>query len=178
MCPWIDYPDEGDSEVAVIVELLFEVAGAVVFGKDLDGEKRRCPKDLLVRLGHVQQQADDPGALATLTEAAALARRSGATAIVARAALATDRGFLRAGPVAPAQVAIIESALEVAGADAGADPGTRARLLALLADATIIKLSAKSTLASSRPKTVCGARAFFLRIWSSQPSYFQELVPM
>ena len=90
--------------------------------------------DLLVRLGHVQQQADDPGALATLTEAAALARRSGATAIVARAALATDRGFLRAGPVAPAQVAIIESALEVAGADAGADPGTRARLLALLAE--------------------------------------------
>ena len=90
--------------------------------------------DLLVRLGHVQQQADDPGALATLTEAAALARRCGATAIVARAALATDRGFLRAGPVAPAQVAIIESALEVADADAGADPGTRARLLALLAE--------------------------------------------
>ena len=92
--------------------------------------------DLLVRLGHVQQQADDPGALATLTEAAALARRSGATAIVARAALATDRGFLRAGPAAPAQVAIIESALEVADADtdADADPGTRARLLALLAE--------------------------------------------
>jgi tetratricopeptide (TPR) repeat protein len=63
--------------------------------------------DLLVRLGHVQQQADDPGALATLTEAAALARRSGATTIVARAALATDRGFLRAGPAAPPQVAII-----------------------------------------------------------------------
>ena len=90
--------------------------------------------DLLVRLGHVQQQADDPGALATLTEAAALARRNGATAIVARAALATDRGFLRAGPAAPAQVAIIESALEVADADAGGDPGTRARLLALLAE--------------------------------------------
>ena len=76
--------------------------------------------DLLVRLGHAQQQADDPGALATLTEAAALARRCGATAIVARAALATDRGFLRPGPAAPAQVAIIESALEVADADAGA----------------------------------------------------------
>jgi hypothetical protein len=90
--------------------------------------------DLLVRLGHVQQQADDPGALATLTEAAALARRNGATAIVARAALATDRGFLRAGPAAPAQVAIIESALEVADADAGGDPGTHARLLALLAE--------------------------------------------
>ena len=86
--------------------------------------------DLLVRLGHAQQQADDPGALATLTEAAALARGCGATAIVARAALATDRGFLRLGPAAPAQVAIVESALELVNAD----PATRARLLALLAE--------------------------------------------
>ena len=86
--------------------------------------------DLLVRLGHAQQQADDPGALATLTEAAALARGCGATAIVAQAALATDRGFLRLGPAAPAQVAIVQSALE--GVDA--DPATRARLLALLAE--------------------------------------------
>ena len=53
--------------------------------------------DLLVRLGHAQQQAGDPGALATLTEAAALARGCGATAIVVQAALATDRGFLRLG---------------------------------------------------------------------------------
>ena len=53
---------------------------------------------------------------------------------MARAALATDRGFLRAGPATPARVAIIESALEVADADADADPGTRARLLALLAE--------------------------------------------
>ena len=41
---------------------------------------------LLVRLGHAQQQAGDPSALATLTEAAALARGCGATAIVAQAA--------------------------------------------------------------------------------------------
>ena len=40
---------------------------------------------LLVRLGHAQQQAGDPSALATLTEAAALARGCGATAIVAQA---------------------------------------------------------------------------------------------
>jgi len=85
---------------------------------------------LLVRLGHAEQQADDPGALATLTEAAALARGCGATAIVAQAALATDRGFLRLGPAAPAQVALVESALEVADAD----PAARARLLALLAE--------------------------------------------
>ena len=85
---------------------------------------------LLVRLGHAQQQAGDPGALATLTEAAALARGCGATAIVAQAALATDRGFLRLGPAAPAQVALVESALEMADAD----PATRARLLALLAE--------------------------------------------
>jgi DNA-binding SARP family transcriptional activator len=88
---------------------------------------------LLVRLGHAQQQAGDPGALATLTEAAALARGCGATAIVAQAALATDRGFLRLGPVAPAQLALVESALEVADAD----PATRARLLALLAESLV-----------------------------------------
>ena len=86
--------------------------------------------DLLVRLGRARQQADDPGALATLTEAAALARGCGAPAIVAQAALATDRGFLRLGPAGPAQVAIVESALEVVDAD----PATRARLLALLAE--------------------------------------------
>ncbi len=57
--------------------------------------------DLLVRLGHAQQQADDPGALATLSEAAAVARGCGATAVLARAALATDRGFLRPGPATP-----------------------------------------------------------------------------
>jgi hypothetical protein len=64
-----------------------------------------------------------------LTEAAALARGCGAPAIVAEAALATDRGFLRLGTAAPAQVALVESALEVADAD----PATRARLLALMA---------------------------------------------
>ena len=55
---------------------------------------------LLVRLGHAQQQAGDPGALATLTEAAALARGCGAPAIVAETALATDRGFPRLGMAA------------------------------------------------------------------------------
>src|SRR5580658_1779629 len=85
---------------------------------------------LLVRLGHAQQQAGDPGAVATLSEAAALARGCGATAIVTQAALATDRGFLLLGPAAPAQVTLVESALEVADAD----PDTRARLLALLAE--------------------------------------------
>src|SRR5258708_7294822 len=71
-----------------------------------------------------------PGSLAILTEAAGVGRRGGAAPIVVRAALATDRGFLRLGPAAPAKVAIVESALEVADAD----PATRARLLALLAE--------------------------------------------
>jgi DNA-binding SARP family transcriptional activator len=92
---------------------------------------------LLVRLGHAQQQAGDPGALATLTEAAALARGCGAPAIVAEAALATDRGFLRLGTAAPAQVALVESALEVADAD----PATRARLLALLAEVLVSEMA-------------------------------------
>ena len=88
--------------------------------------------DLLARLGRVQHQINDPAALATLTEAAALARRCGATPIVAQAALATDRGFLHLGSLPAAQVAIIESALEVIG---DGDAATRARLLALLAEA-------------------------------------------
>jgi DNA-binding SARP family transcriptional activator len=92
---------------------------------------------LLVRLGHAQQQAGDPGALATLTEAAALARRCGAPAIVAEAALATDRGFLRLGTAAPAQMALVESALEVADAD----PAMRARLLALLAEVLVSEMA-------------------------------------
>ncbi|MGI8506854.1 MAG: ATP-binding protein [Solirubrobacteraceae bacterium] len=88
--------------------------------------------DLLVRLGQAQHQVNDPAAVATLTEAAALARRCGAARIAVRAALATDRGFLRLGLVAPAQVAIIDSALEVVH---DGDAATRARLLALLAEA-------------------------------------------
>jgi hypothetical protein len=90
--------------------------------------------DLLVRLGRAQHHVNDPAALTTLTEAAALARRCGAARLAVQAALATDRGFLRLGPVAPAQVAVIESALEVV--DDG-DAATRARLLALLAEALV-----------------------------------------
>ena len=88
--------------------------------------------DLLARLGRAQHQINDPAALATLAGAAALARRCGATPIVAQAALATDRGFLHLGALPAAQVAIIESALEVIGEG---DAATRARLLALLAEA-------------------------------------------
>ena len=88
--------------------------------------------DLLARLGRAQHQINDPAALATLTEAVALARRCGATSIVTQAALATDRGFLHLGWVPSAQVAIIESALEFIG---DGDAATRARLLALLAEA-------------------------------------------
>ena len=102
---------------------------ALDHGAALDGPGHERA-DLLVRLGRAQQQADDPGALETLTEAAALARGCGATSILAQAALATDRGFLRHGPAAPAQVAIVESALQVVSAG----PATRARLLALLAE--------------------------------------------
>ena len=105
---------------------------ALDHGAILDGPGHERA-DVLVRLGHAQQQADDPGALATLTEAAALARRCGATAIVAQAALATDRGFLRLSSAAPAQVAILQSALDVVTAD----PAMRARLLALLAESLV-----------------------------------------
>lgn len=89
--------------------------------------------DLLVRLGRAEHQINHAGAVATLTEAAALGRRCGAPTIVVQAALATDRGFLRLGPIPRAHIAIIESALEVVDDDAA----TRARLTALLAEALI-----------------------------------------
>src|SRR5260370_22604085 len=101
---------------------------ALEHGATLDVPDRERA-DLLVRLGHAQQRADDPGALAILTEAAALGRRCGAAPIVVQAALATDRGFLRLRPAASAQVALVESAPEVADAR----PAPRPPLLALLA---------------------------------------------
>ena len=55
--------------------------------------------DLLVRLGHAQQQADDPGALATLSEAAAVARGCGATAVLAGPPWPPTAGSC--GPVRP-----------------------------------------------------------------------------
>ena len=90
--------------------------------------------ELVVRLGTALHRAGDPDAYATLKEGADLAQRCGAQAVLVRAALATDRGFMQVGTFAPQQLAIVEAA--VAGADTD-DVATYARLLALFAQTLV-----------------------------------------
>ena len=90
--------------------------------------------DLGVRLGVALHRSGDPDAYATLQEAAEPAQRAGASDVLVRAALATDRGFLQLGTFAPQQLAIVEAALDVADP---VDISTHARLLALYAQTLI-----------------------------------------
>jgi hypothetical protein len=85
---------------------------------------------VLVRLGDAQHRAGDPRALRTLEEGAQLARRSGPSEALIRAAFAADRGFMRLDDRAPEYLAIVQAA---AGVVDPADTATRSRLLALLA---------------------------------------------
>ena len=85
--------------------------------------------DLLVRLGHAQYRAGDPRAQANLVRGAELARRSGQSQTLIRAALVADLGVLRVDSLAREHSEIVESALQVADP---ADTATYARLLALL----------------------------------------------
>ena len=95
-----------------------------------DGERA----DLIVRMGEAQHRAGDPQALPTLRLGAELAETCGASSVLVRAALATDRGFMRIGAWAPEQLAIVESAVAVADPQ---DVTTYARLLALFAQSLI-----------------------------------------
>ena len=85
--------------------------------------------DLLVRLGHAQYRAGDPRAQANLVQGATLARRSGQSQTLIRAALVADLGVLRVDDLAREQSEVVESALEIADP---ADTATYARLLAVL----------------------------------------------
>jgi len=86
--------------------------------------------DLLVRCGVAQQHIGDPAARATLLEAGDIARGCGASDVLIRAALASDRGLGRVGAVDAQLLAMIEAAIDVSDP---ADPATHARLLALYA---------------------------------------------
>jgi len=90
--------------------------------------------DLVVRLGEALHRAGDPDAYATLQQGAELAARCDARAVLVRAALATDRGFMQVGAFAPTQLKIVEAAVAVA--EPG-DVATYARLLALFAQTLI-----------------------------------------
>ena len=86
--------------------------------------------DLLVRLGHAQYRAGNPQAEANLVRGARLARESGQSQTLIRAALVADLGILRVDSLAREHSEVVESALQVADP---ADTATYARLLALLA---------------------------------------------
>lgn len=83
--------------------------------------------ELMVLLGEAQHRSGDPRTHDTLLEAADLARRAGADAVLVRAALADDRGFSRAGVPDHERLAALEAAIAVADR---ADTATFARLLA------------------------------------------------
>ena len=85
--------------------------------------------DLLVRLGHAQYRAGDPRAQANLVRGAKLARHSGQSQTLIRAALVADLGVPRVDSLALEHSEVVESALQVA--DPG-DTATYARLLAVL----------------------------------------------
>jgi hypothetical protein len=102
---------------------------------------------------------------------AALARGCGATAIVAQAALATDRGFLRLGSAAPAQVALVESALEVADAD----PATRVRLLALLAEDLVSDVAGTRRIGLAREAIGLAREAIALADASPDPALLPRI---
>ncbi len=91
--------------------------------------------DLLVRLGEALYRAGDPEALPTVRDGADLARACGASNVLVRAALASDRGFFHVSSFAPEQLAIVEGAVAVADST---DVPTYARLLALYSQCLIL----------------------------------------
>lgn len=101
---------------------LREVAGAPPDGQ-------HCA--LIIALGEAQRRAGDPAHRDTLLEAGRLAEQLGDAGLIARAALANQRGlFSRLGAVDGERVAALEAALEAVGPS---DSTERAQLLAALA---------------------------------------------
>ncbi len=90
--------------------------------------------EVLVQLGEAEQRAGIAGSLDRLVEAGELARSAGRDDCLVRAALATDRGFVRLGDFVPTQLGLVEAALATVPAT---DTDTRARLLALLGECLV-----------------------------------------
>ena len=92
-----------------------------------DDPELRCA--LSVGLGDALQQLGDPAARDTLLDAAHRAGELGQVALLARAALATSRGFSSVGGADPRVIEVLRLALERVSAE---EHGTRALLLAVL----------------------------------------------
>jgi DNA-binding SARP family transcriptional activator/tetratricopeptide (TPR) repeat protein len=123
--------------------------------------------DLLVRLGEAQHVAGDSSALSTLGQAANLARNSGNSQALIRAALAADRGFMRIDAGAPEYLAIVEEA--VAAADPS-DTWTYARLTALLAQSLVFTPQAAR-------RTTTAYQALALAESASDPALLAHVAP-
>jgi DNA-binding SARP family transcriptional activator/tetratricopeptide (TPR) repeat protein len=123
--------------------------------------------DLLVRLGEAQHVAGDSSALSTLAQAANLALDSGNNQALSRAALASDRGFMRIDAGAPEYLAIVEAA--VAAADPS-DTSTYARLLALLSQSLVYTPQAARRIATAH-------RALALAESASDPALLAHVAP-
>lgn len=92
-------------------------------------DHQRC--DLMIAQGDAERRAGDPRYRATLLRAAGLARALGDPDLLARAALANNRGFFsKSSAIDRERVAVLEAALD---ACAPGDTTTRASLLSNLA---------------------------------------------
>ena len=123
--------------------------------------------DLLVQLGEAQHVAGDSSALSTLAQAANLALNSGNNQALSRAALASDRGFMRIDAGAPEYLGIVEAA--VAAADPS-DTSTYARLLALLSQSLVYTPQAARRIATAH-------QALALAESASDPALLAHVAP-
>jgi DNA-binding SARP family transcriptional activator len=105
-------------------------AQALEVAEDLDaGSERRC--ELLIRYGEAQRLAGSGAYRETLIQAARMAQAHGHAELLARAALANNRGLSSAvGALDTERLELLEAALAALG---GEDSTLRARLLAVLA---------------------------------------------
>jgi DNA-binding CsgD family transcriptional regulator len=124
---------------------LFERALAALELAERPDQQQRC--QLLLALGESRMAASDvAGARAAYQQAGELARRIGAAEALARAGLGLGLQFT-SGIVDPAEVELLEEALEVLGE---ADSRLRARVLARLARALIFTPQTQRRLALSQ----------------------------
>ena len=153
-------PDEALRWYSQTVELYDRAA--------LSDERLRC--ELLVGLGEAQWQAGVAGAREALLDASRLAQRLGYDDLLVRAALANTRGFFSdARGVDADRVAVLESALNVAGDDLD-----RAKLLAVLAAELLVegdypkrRALVDEALALARRADDPATLAFVLTIWAT-----------
>lgn len=123
--------------------------------------------DLLVRFGEAQHVAGEASALDTLGQGATMALKSGNNPALIRAALASDRGFMRTDAGAPEYLAMVEAAVDVVDPS---DASTFARLLGLLSQSLVYTPQAAR-------RTSVAYRALALSEEVSDPTLLARVAP-